>query len=98
MHSAALIVNPFSTRVTEAKLEAVQETLSRYAELETFPTSRRDHATALAREAANNHDAVLVFSGDGVFNEVVRDQTTNLPNADRPRRKAARCQKGERAV
>jgi diacylglycerol kinase family enzyme len=79
VHSAALIVNPFSTRVTEAKLEAVQETLSRYAELETFPTSRRDHATELAREAANNHDAVLVFSGDGVFNEVVNGIEKQVP-------------------
>ncbi len=47
--------------------------------VETFPTSRRGHATALAREAANNHDAVLVFSGDGVFNEVVNGIEKQVP-------------------
>lgn len=71
VHSAALIVNPFSSRVTEPRLEAVERALAPYAELETIPTGRRGHATDLAREVANNHDAVLVFSGDGVFNEVV---------------------------
>jgi diacylglycerol kinase family enzyme len=34
---------------------------------------------ALAREAANNHDAVLVFSGDGVFNEVVNGIEKQVP-------------------
>ena len=79
MQSAALIVNPFSTRVTEGKLADVEQALARYVEVETLPTSRRDHATALAREAANNHDAVLVFSGDGVFNEVVNGIEKQVP-------------------
>jgi diacylglycerol kinase family enzyme len=79
VHSAALIVNPFSTRVTESKLAAVEEALAAFAEVETFSTSRRGHATALARDAANNHDAVLVFSGDGVFNEVVNGIDRQVP-------------------
>jgi diacylglycerol kinase family enzyme len=77
--SAALIVNPFSTRVTESKLAAVEQALAPYAEIEILPTSRRGHAMALAREAANNHDAVLVFSGDGVFNEVMNGIEKQIP-------------------
>ena len=76
---AALIVNPYSSRVTEARLEAVEDALRPYAEIETLPTSRRGHATEIARDAANNHDAVLVFSGDGVFNEVVNGIEKQVP-------------------
>src|SRR5690349_20993451 len=79
VHSAALIVNPFSSQVTASRLEAVEEALAEYAEIETLPTSRRGHATDIARRAANNHDAVLVFSGDGVFNEVVNGIEKDIP-------------------
>ena len=74
-----LIVNPFSSRVTAAKLEAVEQALAPYAEVETLQTDRQGHATDLARDAANNHDAVLVFSGDGVFNEVVNGIEKKIP-------------------
>jgi diacylglycerol kinase family enzyme len=79
VQSAALIVNPFSSRVTEPRLEAVERALAPYAEVEVLQTDRRGHATHLAREAANNHDAVLVFSGDGVFNEVVNGIEKRIP-------------------
>ena len=79
MQSAALIVNPFSSRVTGPRLEAVERALAPYAEVETLQTDRRGHATDLARAAANNHDAVLVFSGDGVFNEVVNGIEKQIP-------------------
>jgi diacylglycerol kinase family enzyme len=79
VHTAALIVNPYSSRVTEEKLEQVEQALAPYAEIETLPTRSRDHATALARDAANNHDALLVFSGDGVFNEVVNGIERKIP-------------------
>jgi diacylglycerol kinase family enzyme len=79
VQSAALIVNPFSTRVTEHRLEAVERTLAPYAEIETIQTDRRGHAMQLARDVANNHDAVLVFSGDGVFNEVVNGIDRQIP-------------------
>ena len=79
VQSAALIVNPFSSQVTAPKLEAVEEALAPYAEVETLPTSRRGHATEIARAAANNHDVVLVFSGDGVFNEVVNGIDQQIP-------------------
>jgi diacylglycerol kinase family enzyme len=79
VQTAALIVNPFSSRVTEARLEAVEEALAPFAAIETIRTDRRGHATELAREVANNHDAVLVFSGDGVFNEVVNGIEKRIP-------------------
>jgi diacylglycerol kinase family enzyme len=79
VQSAALIVNPFSSRVSEPKLLEVERVLSQYCDTETLPTSRPGHATGLAREAANNHDAVLVFSGDGVFNEVVNGIEKQIP-------------------
>ena len=57
VHSAALIVNPFSSQVTEPRLEAVERALAPYAELETIsdrPPRARDRP---AREVANSHDA-----------------------------------------
>lgn len=79
MKSAALIVNPFSTRVSEHKLRQVEETLARHAYIETLPTRRRRHATGLAREAAATHDALFVYSGDGVFNEVLNGIERPIP-------------------
>ncbi len=76
---AALIVNPFSTRVTERRLQRVQEELGRFAEIETFPTGRRRHAIELAQAASSEYDAILVFSGDGVFNEVLNGIERNVP-------------------
>src|SRR5712691_6536459 len=61
-----LIVNPFATRVTE---EHVRELELRLDVVETLLTERRGHATELAREAQG--DAVFVFGGDGVVNEVL---------------------------
>lgn len=77
--TAALIVNPFSSRVTEARLRAVEEALAPHARVETMTTTRRDHAVELAREAGRSHDAVLVFSGDGVFNEVLNGLDRPVP-------------------
>src|SRR5207248_6235623 len=39
----------------------------------------RRHATQLAREAAEEHDALFVYSGDGVFNEVLNGVDQNIP-------------------
>jgi diacylglycerol kinase family enzyme len=76
---AALIVNPFSTRVSEQRLHKVEESLARYAYIEMLPTRRRRHATQIAREAAESHDALFVYSGDGVFNEVLNGVETPVP-------------------
>src|SRR5438045_7278929 len=79
MNTAALIVNPFSTRVSESRLHQVEEALARYAYVDMLPTRRRRHATRLACEAAETHDAVFVYSGDGVFNEVLNGIESLVP-------------------
>jgi diacylglycerol kinase family enzyme len=61
-----LIVNPYASRVTPAGVAAVESVLQ---PVETLATERAGHATELAR--AVETDAVVVFSGDGGFNEVL---------------------------
>ena len=61
-----LIVNPYATRVTEELVDAVARELGAD---EVLRTERAGHATELARDA--DTDAVVVFSGDGGFNEVL---------------------------
>jgi len=72
--TTTLIVNPFASRVSEELVARVAHTLG--AE-QVLHTERAGHATELAREAGT--DSVVVFSGDGGFNEVlngVRPETT----------------------
>jgi diacylglycerol kinase family enzyme len=66
---AVLIVNPFASGVTEARLEAVRDVLGRGGPVETLLTERGGHATELAASA--DADRIYVFGGDGVFNEVL---------------------------
>ena len=70
MKRAVLIVNPKATRVTEEGISAVERALMGSAYLRTVRTERPRHAVELAREAADA-DALIVFSGDGGFNEVL---------------------------
>lgn len=77
MVRALLIVNPRATRVTPESADAVQRELSSAAELEIAWTERAGHATHLARET--DADAVVVFSGDGGFNEVLNGVGAGLP-------------------
>jgi diacylglycerol kinase family enzyme len=76
MNRAALIVNPFASAVTEARLAAVVDALEG-VELDVLLTERPEHATALAR-AVRDVDAVLVYGGDGLLNEILNgiDGTT----------------------
>jgi diacylglycerol kinase family enzyme len=78
---AVLIVNPFASRVTEARIAAVEAELGRVAEVETLLTTRRGHATELAEHASrtNGCDAIFVFSGDGGFNEAVNGSNGTVP-------------------
>jgi diacylglycerol kinase family enzyme len=69
-----LIVNPFATRVTE---ERVRDLERRLDVAETLLTERRGHATDLAAGAKG--EAVFVYGGDGLVNEVLN----GLP-ADKP--------------
>src|SRR3954465_11375003 len=71
MKRAVLIVNPFASRVDDDAVSAVERTLMRAAYVRTVRTERRGHAVELARRAGVEADAVIVFSGDGGFNEVL---------------------------
>jgi diacylglycerol kinase family enzyme len=70
MESAALIVNPFASGVTEDCLAAVAEELGKSLELTVALTERPGHGTELAHGLPDT-DAVFVFGGDGLLNEVL---------------------------
>jgi diacylglycerol kinase family enzyme len=70
MKRAVLIVNPFASKVSEESISAVERALMQEAYVRTVRTERARHAMELAREAAEA-DAIVVFSGDGGFNEVL---------------------------
>jgi diacylglycerol kinase family enzyme len=76
---ALLVVNPFASAVTDERIRAVEEVLRRAGPLETRRTVRRGHATELVQEAAPEARAVYVFSGDGVFNEVLNGLDGSVP-------------------
>jgi diacylglycerol kinase family enzyme len=67
---ALLIVNPFASAVTDERTAAVERALAPVAEVRTVPTERPRHATELAQQA-DDVDALVVFSGDGGFNEAL---------------------------
>jgi diacylglycerol kinase family enzyme len=69
-----LIVNPFASRVTEERVRTLE---GRLDAVETLLTERRGHATELA--AASGGDAVFVFGGDGVVNEVLNGLPSGKP-------------------
>jgi diacylglycerol kinase family enzyme len=75
----ALIVNPTSTGVTRRRLAAVTAVLARHAELVVHETERRGHASELAALAAADADALVVFSGDGTYNEAINGAAGALP-------------------
>ena len=72
---ALLIVNPFSTNVTEDRLGEIQGVLGPER---TVLTERPGHATELAAEAGAL-DAIVVYGGDGSANEVLNGLPTDLP-------------------
>jgi diacylglycerol kinase family enzyme len=77
---AALVVNPFATRVSEDRLAEVRGELERVAELDVFLTERPGHATELVTRACRDGvDAVVVFSGDGGFNEALNGLESDVP-------------------
>jgi diacylglycerol kinase family enzyme len=70
-------VNPFASEVTEARVCAVREELERVATVTTLLTERPGHAAELA--AAAGGDAIVVYSGDGGFNEVLNGVRDGVP-------------------
>ena len=78
--NVALVVNPFATRVSEERLADVRAELERVAELDLVLTERPGHATELVTEASRGGaDAVVVFSGDGGFNEALNGLDSDVP-------------------
>jgi diacylglycerol kinase family enzyme len=76
---AALIVNPYSTQVTGERITAVERALRERVDLQTTFTQYAGHATELAAGFAGQFDAILVFSGDGTYNEALNGADGELP-------------------
>ncbi len=65
-----LLVNATASSVTARKRVLVHKTLASHHDVEVAQTTRRGHATKLARAAANDgFGAVIVLAGDGTLNE-----------------------------
>ncbi len=71
MARVLLIVNPFASAVTPGRVEQVEDALRRAGEIETRFTDARGHAGELAGAATEGADAVVVFAGDGTYNEAI---------------------------
>jgi len=77
---ALLIVNPYSTQVTGPAIAAVENALRERVEVETSFTQYSGHATELAAAAAaDSVDAIVIFSGDGTYNEALNGADGALP-------------------
>jgi diacylglycerol kinase family enzyme len=78
--NATLIVNPYSTHVTGRRITEVSRALGEHVELRTQFTQGQGHATELAAEAsADGVDAIVVFSGDGTYNEALNGADGTTP-------------------
>jgi diacylglycerol kinase family enzyme len=65
-----IIVNPYASTVSDQLRNLVVSALRGAYEVDAVDTERRDHATELCREAADEgYDAVVAFGGDGTVNE-----------------------------
>jgi len=77
---ALLIVNPFSTQVSDERIGEVERALGERVAVETRFTQHPGHATELAAAAATDAlDAIVVFSGDGTYNEALNGADGALP-------------------
>jgi diacylglycerol kinase family enzyme len=74
-----LIVNPYSTEVTRQRVRDVTAALERHAEVAVRQTEGRGHATELAAAAVGESEGVVVFSGDGTYNEAINGAAGKLP-------------------
>jgi diacylglycerol kinase family enzyme len=65
-----VLVNPAASSVTAATRAALEQTLRAALDVEVTETTRRGHATEIARNAAaDGFNVVIVFAGDGTLNE-----------------------------
>ncbi|MGD0167160.1 MAG: diacylglycerol kinase family protein [Gaiellaceae bacterium] len=75
----ALIVNGKATRVTRPRIEGVEKALRRAGSVTVFETEHARHGIELARQASQEADAIVSFSGDGGFNEVLNGLGRDIP-------------------
>ena len=78
---ARLVVNPSASRVTPELVATVERELAAVGAVETVLTEGPGHASELAAEARSPADRLYVFSGDGVYNEVVNGIPHGVPAA-----------------
>jgi diacylglycerol kinase family enzyme len=80
VRQVVLVVNPFATRVSEERLPLVEDALARVARLSVVRTTRPRHAVELVAEACREGaDAIVVYSGDGGFNEALNGLERDVP-------------------
>src|SRR5215468_10750310 len=79
MTRVALIVNPYSSGVTWPQVEQVEAALAAAGDVVRRQTERPGHASDLAAAAAESADAIVVYSGDGTYNEAVNGATGRVP-------------------
>jgi diacylglycerol kinase family enzyme len=77
MRRATLIVNQHASEVTEQRLAAVERVLRDRLELTVLKTERPLHANDLAEGAEG--EAILVYGGDGAFNEALNGLSRDVP-------------------
>jgi diacylglycerol kinase family enzyme len=74
-----LIVNPYSTGVDRERVDQVESALRAAGEVDRRQTEAPGHATELAAAAVETADAVVVYSGDGTYNEAVNGAAGRIP-------------------
>src|SRR5256714_12583733 len=92
-----LIVNPYASEVTQERVQAVERELARGAEVSTLLTERPGHGVELAA-GAGDADAIVVFSGDGGFNEALNGLAADIPIGFLPGGRTSVLPRGARAA
>jgi diacylglycerol kinase family enzyme len=75
----ALIVNSKATRVTDSAIAGVEAALGRAGTVEVIETRGPRDAIGLARRACDTSDAIVAYSGDGGYNEVLNGLIYDIP-------------------
>jgi diacylglycerol kinase family enzyme len=79
MTRVALIVNPMASAVGEERIAAIVNVLERRADVDVLRTEGPRHAMELAGAAGREADAIVVYSGDGGFNEALNGLAADIP-------------------
>ena len=84
-----MIVNPYATTVSSRLKNLVISALRGSYIVDAVDTERRDHATEICREAAEEgYDAIVAFGGDGTVNEAANGLVGHRHAAHLPARRA----------